>query len=124
MTKGDAIMPHVILECSDNIIEQLHVSSLFAEIHLILEKQLPTQLSSCKSRCVVHNLFYLGDGDKANAFLHLTVKVLAGRTNEVKNQLGEHLLKLLGEHVQSYKNKSGLQLSIEILDLNEHYFKG
>lgn len=117
-------MPHVILECSENIAGQLNVNSLFAEIHSVLAKQLPTELSSCKSRCVVHNMFYLGDGHQSNAFVHMSVKILSGRTDEIKNSLGNQLVILLRDHFQDYPNKSCLQISVEISELNKHYFKG
>lgn len=117
-------MPHVILECSENIEAQLDVTTLFAEIHRVLEKQLPTDLSSCKSRCMVHKLFYLGDGHPCNAFVHLTVKIMSGRTDEVQHSLGNQLLALLQNDFEDYPDKSHLQLSVEIVELNKHYFKG
>lgn len=117
-------MPHVILECSENIEAQLPVSTLLAEIHRVLEKQLPTDLSTCKSRCVVHKSFYLGDGHQSNAFVHLTVKIMSGRTDEVQNILGNQLVTILKKYFEDYPNKSHLQISVEIVELNKHYFKG
>lgn len=85
---------------------------------------MPTELSTCKSRCVVHKLFYLGDGHQSNAFVHLTVKIMSGRTDEVQNSLGNQLVTLLKNYFEDYPNKSQLQISVEIMELNKHYFKG
>ncbi|MDP1602359.1 MAG: 5-carboxymethyl-2-hydroxymuconate Delta-isomerase [Legionella sp.] len=115
-------MPHLILEYSDNI-PTLNCSAFFQQAHLLLAKELPTQLSSCKSRCIVHEAFYVGDGSEQNAFAHLTIKILAGRTDEKKNYIGNELLKIMSEFFQADDSDLKTGLSVEILDLDPHYFK-
>lgn len=116
-------MPHIILEYSENIDQNLIGDLFFQQIHQLLEAELPTELSSCKSRCIVSHLFYIGDGHLNNAFAHLTIKILAGRSDEKKTQLGNKILSLMQQFFQQYQIRLNLQLSIEILDLDQHYFK-
>lgn len=112
-------MPHIILEHSDNI---KNPEGIFNKLHQLLESQLPTQLASCKSRSIAYHSFWLGDGSPKNAFVHLKIKILAGRTDKVKENLAASILKLMR---QSFEKKAELntQLSLEILDLNQHYYK-
>jgi 5-carboxymethyl-2-hydroxymuconate isomerase len=67
----------------------LNYEPLFLTLHKILAEKSPTDLSSCKSRCIAHELYFIGDCDAGNAFAHLTVKILAGRSDENKIQLGD-----------------------------------
>lgn len=116
-------MPHVILEYSKNIDRELTVESLFLTLHKILEKKLPTEISSCKSRCIVHELFFIGEGHSKNAFAHLTIKILTGRTDENKKQLGNEILTVMHHFFQPHTTNFSLQLSVEVMDLDKHYFK-
>jgi 5-carboxymethyl-2-hydroxymuconate isomerase len=46
-------MPHLVLEASANIVESNErVRKILQECQELLTQQLPTQLASCKSRCV------------------------------------------------------------------------
>jgi 5-carboxymethyl-2-hydroxymuconate isomerase len=115
-------MPHILLEYSDNIDFQPS-KDLFEKIHKILAQELPTNLSSCKSRWHAHQAFYLGDGSKMNGFVHVTIKVLSGRSDEKKSSIGQEILALLNAYFQKDKKTLHLQLSVEILDLDRNYFK-
>ena len=116
-------MPHLLLEYTNNIDFHPGSSTLLHDIHLLLAEELPTDLSSCKSRCIAHDLYYVGDGSKNNAFIHLTIKVLSGRSDEKKRFIAEEILGLLNEYFSEYKNILSLQLSVELLDLDKNYFK-
>lgn len=117
-------MPHILLECSENLDFQPNCGELFEKIHCLLAQELPTNLSSCKSRCQTHQAFYLGDGSKTNAFVHVTIKVLSGRTDDKKKSIGQEILAILQAYFQQYKSTLNLQLSVEIVDLDKNYFKG
>ncbi|STX29688.1 5-carboxymethyl-2-hydroxymuconate Delta-isomerase [Legionella beliardensis] len=117
-------MPHLILECSDNIDIKAAVMPFFAQAHSLLERLLPTQLSSCKSRFICHNMFYLGSGQVNNAFVHLTLKILAGRSDATKEYVGRELLSLMKKLFQQDNRALNLEFSIEIIETSSPYFKG
>ncbi|MEO8400318.1 MAG: hypothetical protein ABI597_00805 [Gammaproteobacteria bacterium] len=48
-------MPQLILEFSSNIVEKNNFDNLFKGCHSILEKILPTDIESCKSRTIEHH---------------------------------------------------------------------
>lgn len=117
------IMPHLILELSNNIKSQ-HLNQLFDQLHQMIAEKLPTQLSNCRSRCIVHPLFYIGDQSAVNAFVHLTLKMLPGRDDMKKKSIGKELFDLLDNFFRTGQNELNIMLSVEVLDLDNHYFKG
>jgi 5-carboxymethyl-2-hydroxymuconate isomerase len=116
-------MPHLILEYSKNIDDELNFEPLFLTLHKILEEKLPTDISSCKSRCISQEFFFIGDCHVKNAFAHLTIKILAGRSDENKNRLGNEILTVMRNFFKSHKSNLTLKLSVEVMELDKHYFK-
>ena len=115
-------MPHILLEYSDNIDFQADSTALFQNIHQLLTKELPTKLSGCRSRCIAHKVFYIGDGSTQNAFVHLTIQFLRGRSDDKKRLIGSEILRLLSECFNKYKSEFDVQFSVEFLDLDQNYF--
>jgi len=115
-------MPHLTLEYSNNVLEN-DFSSLFLQIHELLSTQLPTQLKSCKSRVIGSEDYVIGDGNKTNAFVHLSILVLKGRSVQLKSAIATTLMGKLKEHFSGSANQLDLQISIAINDLPEVYQK-
>ena len=112
-------MPHVILELSNNIEKQNH-TQLLTEIHQNLTEMLPTQLESCKSRVIRHEEFLVGDGNINNAFVHLNIEVLSGRTQATLDLVAKKLMTLLQNNFKSLLN---IHFSVSIKDLPAVYYK-
>ncbi|WP_454780441.1 5-carboxymethyl-2-hydroxymuconate Delta-isomerase [Legionella sp. WA2022007384] len=116
-------MPHLILELSNNI-KSRPLNQLFDKLHHMLAEKLPTQLSNCRGRCIMHPLFFIGDQSAENAFVHLTLKILPGRDDAKKKNIAKKLFDLLEDFFKTEENKLNIMFSVEILDLDHHYFKG
>ena len=115
-------MPHLILEYSKNLSNEINFKPLFLNLHQMLAEQLPTYIASCKSRCIAHEVFFLGNCTDENTFVHLTIKILSGRSDQNKNQIGTTILQILRDFFQPHAN-TPLQISVEIQELDQHYFK-
>ncbi|CAM2800996.1 5-carboxymethyl-2-hydroxymuconate Delta-isomerase [Legionella worsleiensis] len=114
-------MPHIIFECSDEIKSKLSFESIFLELHSILSDFLPTQMSSCKSRVIPYKQYLVGNTPN-NLFIHVTIKILPGRTADVKNMVGKKILQFL-EKIVNDVALDGVSISIEIADLTDNYYK-
>lgn len=116
-------MPHFVLEYSDNIREKAGFEALFKQIHEILVTKGPVPLKAIKSRAIMHRDFRVGDGDKSNAFVHLTLSLMKGRDLALRKALGEALFSCLkGFFAQSYKELN-CSFSFEIREMDrETYF--
>lgn len=115
-------MPHLILEASSNIIETNDkVKVILQDCQNLLVERLPTKLTSCKSRLVLHDVFVLGDNNPANAFVHLSVRILKGRSADLINEVSKLLVEVLSQGFSKSSEQLHLGISVEITDLNDNY---
>ena len=115
-------MPHLILEHSANVLEKETFLTLFEKCHHLLAETLPTERKSCVSRAIEYDQYYVGEGRPNSAFIHVAVKVKAGRTAEVLKKTGEALLAAVKEHCLASSKQLLLKVSVEIVELGENYF--
>ena len=115
-------MPQLVLEYSSNIYEK-DLTELLKTINVFLSENLPTQLSGCKSRAVAHNIYCVGNGMENQAFVHIRLQVLAGRTPEKLNEVGNHLMNMLKDFFIISLQKLTLEITIEISELARTYLK-
>ncbi len=116
-------MPLLTLEYSDNILEKEDLRDLLAQLHLILEKKLPTQLESCQSRAVSRPVFVVGNGDDKNAFVFVSIRVLSGRTPQVLQETCAALMESLTAYFANSLEVLQLQLSLEINEIGPYFSK-
>lgn len=117
-------MPQIILEYTDNLLDIVDFSSLFHKLHNIIHEVAGAKIENCKSRIQKLDSYYIGSGDKRNAFIHLELLLLKGRTVEVKKKLGEKILTLLQEFYVQSLLQLNTQITIKIEDvLREFHFK-
>lgn len=117
-------MPHLVLEASANVFEaNTTIKQCLIECQNLLAEKLPTQLSSCKSRYIKHEVFIVGDNNVSNAFIHLGVKVLSGRSPQVLLSVTEDLRQLLDKFFVQSATILKLSISVEVTNLSEYYTK-
>lgn len=114
-------MPHLTLEYSANVIKP-NFAELFQQCHTALANGLPTQVAHCKSRAIQCDTYYEGDGNPRNAFVHVTVLIMPGRTDQTVNAAGQKLIEILRSFFSESEKILNLQISLEIREL-KHYFK-
>lgn len=116
-------MPQLILEYSSNIIETDNLQELLKSINIFLNETLPTELASCKSRAIKLNTFCIGNGDERNALVHVSLKVMPGRTFEKLNEVGNGIMKMLKDYFYHSLKQLSLQITVEISELEKTYYK-
>ena len=115
-------MPHLVLEASSNIIETNEkIKTILQECQNLLVDKLPTKLSSCKSRLVLHEVFVLGDNHSESAFVHLYVRVLKGRQASLLNATAVGLRDILSNGFAKSLGHLKLGISVEITELSDNY---
>ena len=116
-------MPHNVLEYSANIPKLESYGTLFSEIHKILNEVGGIRLGNCKSRARAAEDFYIGDGKTENAFIHLDVEFVVGRSDDVKRQIGQQCLDVLKKYYVAQLNDD-LQITVNIREIAlDFYFK-
>jgi 5-carboxymethyl-2-hydroxymuconate isomerase len=115
-------MPHVILEYSSNLGPSTDLREFFSLCHNILVNA-GISRDNCKSRAISRDTYYVADGGSETAFAHLDVRILEGRTTEVKEALGRHLLAAVRD-LFNPPGVTNLQITVEVRDMAKNaYFK-
>ena len=117
-------MPHFILEYSDNILEDVQPDDIFSKLHELLVNSGPFELSAIKSRAIAHKDFYAADGNKSNAFVHLTLCIFKGRELSLRQTVGNLLLELLMKEFDRTYQRLPCSITVEIREIDsDTYFK-
>lgn len=115
-------MPHAILEASANVMETNgKISQILIDCQEVLVERLPAKLENCKSRAILHDIYVLGKNEPDSAFVHLTVKVLKGRSPQLLKEVSLQLQQILKEGFHKSKEHLQLAISVEIAELNDSY---
>lgn len=116
-------MPHIILEHSASIADQLDVPALLQELHIVLSQQETFNIDAIKSRAVSLPVAIAG-ADNDIVFAHLTLSVLAGRETTVLKNAGQQLYDVLSTRVAQRSSEILCKVSLEIREMNaELYWK-
>lgn len=112
-------MPHCTVEYTNNIENQLNIKEILQDINdsLISHEGL-FSANGIRSRAVMLTDYKIGDGQGNNAFIHVSVKIAAGRTAEAKQAVQEHLFSTLKKSVGKIETDKKIALSLELSELN------
>jgi 5-carboxymethyl-2-hydroxymuconate isomerase len=109
-------MPHLTLEYTGNLRPAASFDELFAQLHQVLAEVGGISPDNCKSRAIRLDDYFVGGGGARQAFVHLTIRFLAGRPTELKQQIGRRSLSVLQQHFPPSTDLD-LQLTVEIQEI-------
>jgi 5-carboxymethyl-2-hydroxymuconate isomerase len=116
-------MPHFILEHSGNLTnESLNLDALFERL---VDTAVGTGIFPLAGiRCRAHNCehFRVADGSASFGFVHLHVRIGAGRSEEQKADAAKVLFAELTDHLSTIYDSQGLAISFELTELPVHKF--
>ncbi|MEX5423491.1 5-carboxymethyl-2-hydroxymuconate Delta-isomerase [Enterobacter cloacae] len=111
-------MPHFIAECTDNIREQADLPGLFAKVNEALAATGIFPIGDIRSRAHWLDTWQMADGKQEYAFVHMTLKIGAGRSLESREAVGEMLFALIKAHFANLMASRYLALSFELDELH------
>ena len=111
-------MPHFIVECSDNIREEADLPGLFAKVNEALAATGIFPIGGIRSRAHWLDTWQMADGKHDYAFVHMTLKIGAGRSLESREEVGEMLFALIKTHFAALMASRYLVLSFELDELH------
>lgn len=117
-------MPHLTLEYTANLAHRAPDRSLFLKLHRALESVAGIRIGNCKSRMREVDPWVVGDGEGASAFVHLDIRLLEGRPQEVRRAVGARALEILRAHFTPPPEGAALQITVEVQEIvAATYFK-
>jgi 5-carboxymethyl-2-hydroxymuconate isomerase len=115
-------MPHLKLECSNNVAKELDVCSLFSRLHSLLAELGPFQIADMKSRLMRYDDFFVSDGAPNKSFVHLELAILSGRDPQLKKNVSTKLLQFLKNEFQQSLESLSCSFTVEIRDLDRDFY--
>ncbi len=116
-------MPHIVLEYSENLPDLPDFRALFDDIHQVLHRVGGIRLDNCKSRARRAGHVYVGDGNPENAFIHLDIAFIAGRSLEIRQAIGRECLELVRRYYHLHLSEA-LQITVQVGEIDRDvYFK-
>jgi 5-carboxymethyl-2-hydroxymuconate isomerase len=117
-------MPHLVLEYTANVGPPVDPGALFAQLHQALARTAAVDLAACKSRALALDVYHVGAGGPEQAFVHLEVRLLAGRLPAEKRRIAQACLEILAAYYAASLESLQLQLTVEVRDMErESYLK-
>ncbi|HLR41004.1 MAG TPA: 5-carboxymethyl-2-hydroxymuconate Delta-isomerase [Virgibacillus sp.] len=110
-------MPHLYIEYTQNIKSEADIPKLLQKLNqalLFYRDMIP--VGGIRIRAIELTDYLVADGTKDDAFVHVTLKLGKGRTEEDKKMMCDHLFKTIEEHFASLYEKRYLALSMELYE--------
>lgn len=113
-------MPHLIFEYTDNMGTEADIPGLLKKANQVLIAQGGVfPIGGIRSRAICLKDYCVADGTVDDAFVHLTLKIGAGRSDEAKKKTGDQLFQMICQHFATIFEKRTLALSMEIVEFSE-----
>jgi len=117
-------LPHFILEYTDNLKKDIDIKQLLKTIHsAILEFPNLLPISGLRSRAIEVNNYMIADGTEDDAFIHATLKLGKGRTEDQKKAIGNKIFQVMKEYLTPIYEKRYLAVSLEIYEFQQETYK-
>ena len=116
------ILPHCIIEHSDNIKDKILWKELFKSLHKILIDTKEINEADIKTRVMGHSNYYIGDGNPKNAFITLNIQLLDGRDDQFKKDLTQAALELLDQYFSNTLIELNTSITVQISDIHRYSY--
>ncbi|MEC4721782.1 5-carboxymethyl-2-hydroxymuconate isomerase [Noviherbaspirillum sp. CPCC 100848] len=111
-------MPHIWIEHSANLEGKLDLALLLTGVHSAAVNTRMFAEGAIRTRLQSIDQYRIGDGHPDNAFVHVVIRIAAGRDLQTRKQIGEtmfaELCRLLGRQFDNMP--LGLSLEVQELD--------
>lgn len=117
-------MPVLNFEYTSNIPIDHKVHDFLLETHHLLVREIKTDLPTCRSSiCKITN-FLIGDGHQDNAAISLTIRMLPGRSDEIKDRVGHLLLQNIKNYFADDISNLNMQIRVYLTETDKPHYYG
>lgn len=111
-------MPHVVVEYSANLEEQLDIRALLKKIHDAVLASGVFKVSALRTRAERREVYVIADGDPDNAFIHVDVRMGPGRDATTRMSISQGVLDTIVAETREVFARTGLGLSVEVREID------
>lgn len=110
-------MPHFIVEYTANIKDEADIPGLLAKVHdVLMARSHIFPIGGIRSRAIELQHYRVADGQEDDAFVHATLKIGAGRSEEDKRDTCDAIFEVMKQHFADLFAKRYLALSLELYE--------
>lgn len=111
-------MPHIIVEYTDHMNTDMPV--LLEKLHARLAEQESIKIEAIKTRAIPVQYVVLADGHAGDRMIHITLKLLPGRSDALKKIMAQALWQTAQDHMKDER----IMVTTEVAELHaESYTK-
>ena len=114
-------MPQVIVEYTNNIKAEADIPALLKKVNqtIIVQPGGIFPPGGTRSRALELTDYRMADGDEDYAFVHVTFKIGAGRTEAQKKKVCDDLFEMMKAHFAAIFARRYMALSMELYEFDE-----
>jgi 5-carboxymethyl-2-hydroxymuconate isomerase len=113
-------MPHLTAEYTVNLGDDARIPELLEALHgVLIARPDVFPVGGVRTRALRLEEYRVADGEADDAFVHLTLKIGAGRSAEVRQAVGDELFGVLKAHFAETFARRFLALSLEMQEFSE-----
>jgi 5-carboxymethyl-2-hydroxymuconate isomerase len=111
-------MPHIIVEYSGNLREQMNVSGLIDRVHEVALDTGVFPLGGLRTRASERSHYRIADGHPDNAFVHVVLRIGHGRDLATKQQAAQSVFDAVCAYLQPLFDRIPLGISFEVVEID------
>src|SRR5215472_369866 len=111
-------MPHIIVEYSANIREQLGPENLIQRVHEAALRTSVFPIGGTRTRAAERSCYRIADGHPDNAFVHVAMRIGSGRDLETRRRAAEEVFGEVCKFLQPLFQGSPLGISLEVQEID------
>ena len=111
-------MPHFIAEYSANLEQSVDFQDLFEQVNSLLGATGVFPLGGIRSRAIRMDQYRMADAKHDYAFVHMTLKVGAGRDLATRQRVATELFEIIDAFFAPLKAQRLLAISFEMIELD------
>jgi 5-carboxymethyl-2-hydroxymuconate isomerase len=110
-------MPHLTIEYSTNLAPEVDVQSLVDRLHAAAIETGLFPLGGIRTRAAARQHYRIADGDPAHGFVHVVLRIAAGRDAAARERAGQPVFAALTEMLAPVMAARGLAISFELQEI-------
>ena len=111
-------MPHLTVEYSANLENQIDIQKLVETIHNAALKTGVFEVAAVRTRAARRDYYAIADGHRDNAFVAIVVRIAPGRPVETRKRLGQEIFDAACEFLQKTYDTTPIGISLEVQEVD------
>ena len=107
-------MPHIVVEYTDTLSDRVDIPKLLSDLHDDLAERETVDIHAIKTRAIPVQYCVVGDGENPDKFIHITLRLLPGRNDDLKKEMAQGLFDIAVKE----RHDDRISISVEVVDMH------